>query len=188
MIVSERAAGAGAAVLGVLGPLVGAEQHDRLRLAGIGLGEVAVPSLRSSFSLERVDHLVDLAERGHRRRRRGGEHDQDAAPSRQPLPEPTGGGCRRRRAHHAIFRSRLAARLAGIRFDELDQRAAVLVERLDRDPLVGPVVAVAVGPNSTPGMPGVEERDHVGGAVAARRRCSPPPGSTFDTASARTCT
>ena len=34
-------AGAGAAVLGVLGPPVGAQQQDRLRLARVGLGQVA---------------------------------------------------------------------------------------------------------------------------------------------------
>ncbi len=86
----DHGVGAGVAELARLGlgrvrALVGPEQHDRLRLAGLGLRQrLAEVELRSLP--ERVHELVELVERQRRRAGRAGEHDQQRA-GHDPLPE-----------------------------------------------------------------------------------------------------
>src|SRR4051794_26323286 len=55
------------------------------------------------------------------------------------------------------------------RVHEVDQRLPVALERLDRDPLVGAVVAGAGGPELDARRARLEEADDVRGAVAADR-------------------
>src|SRR5215218_26124 len=154
--------GTGAAVGRVVGALVGAEQEDRLRLAREGLGD-AVPELEILRAVERVDDLVDLVKRGDRSRRRRREDDQERA-EQQPLPDAG--------ARAVVVGRHLGdpevplAPMLGDRLDELDQRVAVATERVDRHPLLGAVVAVALRAELDPRHAGLDERDHVRGAVA----------------------
>src|SRR3954468_16508731 len=55
------------------------------------------------------------------------------------------------------------------RLDEVDERLPVALERRDRDPFLGPVVAAADRTELDARRPGLEERHDVGGAVAADR-------------------
>src|SRR4051794_31625775 len=55
------------------------------------------------------------------------------------------------------------------RVDEVDERALVANQRVDRDPFLGAVVARADGAELDAGSARLEEADDVGGAVAADR-------------------
>ncbi len=99
MIVSERAPLSAPSTL-FFGPLVRAEDHQRLRLARVGLRQRSA-QLQLRVDLERVDDLVDLVERRHRRRARRREHDQHG-PDHEPLPKTGLGDVVE--GHHAMRR------------------------------------------------------------------------------------
>ena len=94
-------------------------------------------------------------------------HDHEQGADQVALPERPA-----RRGRPRVRRLRQAARrgptrVRPSRLDEVDERLAVALERVDRDPLLGAVVAAARRAELDRGDAGLEERDGVGRAVAA---------------------
>ena len=182
-----RAGAPAAALVVVLRPLVGADQHDRLRLARVGLRQLAA---ELELRLDRAARSRPGRPRGRRprpwrrrrrrsrARRRSARRFQSAGAGLvlEHVRRSSGGG-----------RPRRASMASGSRRTNSTSASPILPERADRHPLLGAVVAVAHGAELDGRHAGVEERDRVGGAVAAHRDALGA-GATRAIASASTCT
>ena len=155
MIVSERAGSSWRSAVAA----VGADEQDRLRLAGLRRRRRSGPGRVGALVRSLRDQVVEREQRGRGRRARREQEDEEAPAPKRSSMQAAGGsrtvGLKRSAALHgpqAAVAGERARR--GGRAHEVAERLAVAASaRLSETHSSGPWWPPPIGPNSTAGMP-----------------------------------